>query len=39
VDDVIDPRDTRRRLIDILDRVPARRDNRMPPKFRSVVPV
>ena len=27
VDDIIDPRDTRRRLIDVLDRVPARRDN------------
>jgi len=39
VDDVIDPRDTRGRLIDILDRVPARRDNRIPPKFRSIVPV
>ncbi len=39
VDDVIDPRDTRRRLIDILDRVPPRRDNRLPPKFRSVIPV
>jgi propionyl-CoA carboxylase beta chain len=39
VDDVIDPRDTRKRLIDILDRAPARRDNRMPPKFRSIIPV
>ncbi len=39
VDDVIDPRDTRRRLIDILDRAPARHDNRLPPKFRSIVPV
>ncbi len=39
VDDVIDPRDTRRRLIDILDRAPPRRDNQMPPKFRSIVPV
>ena len=39
VDDVIDPRDTRSRLIDILDRAPPRRDNRMPPKFRSIIPV
>ncbi len=39
VDDVIDPRDTRRHLIDILDRAPARRDNHLPPKFRSIIPV
>ena len=39
VDDVIDPRDTRRRLIDILDRAPVRHDNRMPPKFLAIVPV
>jgi propionyl-CoA carboxylase beta chain len=39
VDDIIDPRDTRRILIDVLDRVPARRDNAMPPKYRSIVPI
>jgi acetyl/propionyl-CoA carboxylase alpha subunit/acetyl-CoA carboxylase carboxyltransferase component len=39
VDDLIDPRDTRRRLKEILNRVPARRVNMMPPKFRSIAPI
>jgi propionyl-CoA carboxylase beta chain len=39
VDDVIDPRDTRRRLIDVLAQAPARRPNHLPPKFRSIVPI
>lgn len=39
VDDLIDPRDTRRRLKEILARVPARRVNAMPPKFRSIAPI
>ncbi|GGC86583.1 methylmalonyl-CoA carboxyltransferase [Chelatococcus reniformis] len=39
IDDVIDPRDTRFQLISVLSRAPARRDNRQPPKFRSIVPI
>ena len=39
VDDVIEPAETRDYLIRVLDRVPARRDNQMPPKFRSIPPV
>ena len=40
VDDIIDPRDTRAHLIDILDQaLPRRVNNDMPPKFRSIVPI
>lgn len=39
VDDLIDPRHTRPRLKEILARVPARRVNAMPPKFRSITPI
>ena len=39
VDDVIDPRETRARLIAVLERVPARRDNNLPPKVRSIAPI
>ncbi len=39
VDDVIDPRSTRARLIDILAQTPPRRDNDHPPKFRSIAPI
>jgi propionyl-CoA carboxylase beta chain len=39
VDDIIDPRDTRRRLIEILAQTQARRLDDHPPKFRSVVPI
>ena len=39
VDDVIDPRTTRGRLIDILEQAPPRRENDHPPKFRSIVPI
>lgn len=39
LDDVIDPRETRSRLIEALDRAPARRANPMPPKIRSIVPI
>ncbi len=39
LDDVIDPRTTRARLIAVLERAPARRQNPMPPKHRSIVPI
>lgn len=39
VDDVIDPRDTRRRLIEIFAQSRARRPNDHPPKHRSIVPI
>lgn len=39
VDDVIDPRDTRRYLIDVLMRAPARRHGTEPPRFRSISPI
>lgn len=39
VDDIIAPEDTRLRLMEILDRAPARRENPMPPKFRSISPI
>jgi acetyl-CoA carboxylase carboxyltransferase component len=39
VDDVIDPRDTRRRLIETLAQTQARRPDDHPPKFRSIVPI
>ena len=39
IDDVIDPRDTRRRLIEILAQTQPRRPNDHPPKHRSIVPI
>lgn len=39
VDDVIDPAQTRKYLIDTLAIAPARRPNRAPPKFRAVPPI
>lgn len=39
IDDVIDPRTTRARLIEILDRAPRRRDVHQPPKYRSICPI
>ena len=39
IDDVIDPRDTRRRVIEIFDSVQPRRPNDHPPKYRSIAPI
>lgn len=39
IDDLIDPRSTRARLIEVLARAPARRVTRRPPKFRSIPPI
>ncbi len=39
IDDIIDPAETRPKLIDILHRAPARRDNPMPAKYRSISPI
>jgi acetyl-CoA carboxylase carboxyltransferase component/biotin carboxyl carrier protein len=39
IDEVIDPRSTRARLIEILGRSPARRNNRQPQKHRSISPI
>ncbi len=39
IDDVIDPRDTRGRLIEVLARAQPRRPNDHPPKFRSIAPI
>lgn len=39
IDDVIDPRATRRRLIDILAQAPDRHPEDHPPKFRSIAPI
>jgi propionyl-CoA carboxylase beta chain len=39
VDDVIDPRDTRRLLIDVLAQMPRRRISDLPPKYRPVSPI
>ena len=39
IDDVIDPRTMRLRLIEVLTRAPARRDNKMPAKYRSITPI
>jgi propionyl-CoA carboxylase beta chain len=39
VDDVIDPRTTRRRLIDIFEQTPSRREADHPPKYRSIAPI
>jgi propionyl-CoA carboxylase beta chain len=39
IDDLIDPRDTRRRLVEIFDSAQPRRPHDHPPKFRSIVPI
>jgi len=39
VDEIIDPRDTRRHLIEILSQCVARRPFDHPPKFRSIAPI
>lgn len=39
IDEIIDPRDTRRRLIEVLSQTAPRRSNDHPPKFRSIVPI
>ncbi len=39
LDDVIDPRETRQRLIEIFDDCPPRRTNRQPPKVRQISPI
>jgi acetyl-CoA carboxylase carboxyltransferase component len=39
IDDIIDPRDTRVRLAEVLAQTQPRRPNDHPPKFRSIVPI
>ena len=39
IDEIVDPRDTRKYLIEILAQCPARRPNDHPPKFRSIAPI
>ena len=39
IDEIIDPRDTRRMLIEIFAHCPPRRPNDHPPKFRSIAPI
>ena len=39
IDDLIDPRDTRKRLLEVLARLPARKSANMPPKFRGIPPI
>ncbi|MBI5277648.1 MAG: carbamoyl-phosphate synthase large subunit [Burkholderiales bacterium] len=39
IDDVIEPGETRARLIDAFAQAPARREPGMPPKFRSIPPI
>ncbi len=39
IDEVIEPEETRPRLLDLLARVPARRDNRLPAKYRAISPI
>jgi propionyl-CoA carboxylase beta chain len=39
IDDVIDPRDTRRLLIETFDSCPRRRPDRSPPRFRPISPI
>ncbi len=39
IDDIIDPRDTRRRLIETLSQCQPRRPSDHPPKFRSIAPI
>jgi hypothetical protein len=36
---VIDPRTTRRRIVEIFEQVPPRREQDHPPKFRSISPI
>ncbi len=39
LDDVIDPRETRQRLIEVLEDCPPRRQNKQPPKVRQISPI
>jgi propionyl-CoA carboxylase beta chain len=39
IDDLIDPTETRDRLLDILERAPKRRLGGMPPKYRAISPI
>jgi propionyl-CoA carboxylase beta chain len=39
VDDVIEPAETRARILEVLDRAPPRRANAMPPKYRAISPI
>ncbi len=39
IDELILPSETRERIIEVLERAPARRPSRMPPKFRSIAPI
>lgn len=39
IDEVLDPRDTRRRLIELFAVCPPRRPSREPPRFRSISPI
>jgi propionyl-CoA carboxylase beta chain len=39
VDDVVDPRDTRARLIEVLERAAPRRYNTHPPKRHGIAPI
>jgi acetyl/propionyl-CoA carboxylase alpha subunit/acetyl-CoA carboxylase carboxyltransferase component len=39
IDDVIEPDETRARLIEVLERAPARRRRDLPPKIRAIAPI
>lgn len=39
IDDVIDPRDTRARLVEVLDQVRDRQHGGLPPKNRAIPPI
>ena len=39
IDDVIEPAQTRERLIEVFAQAPQRRESTMPPKFRSIPPI
>lgn len=39
IDDIVDPRDTRRRLIETLSQCQPRRPDDHPPKFRAIAPI
>jgi acetyl-CoA carboxylase carboxyltransferase component len=39
IDEIVDPRDTRKLLIEIFGACPPRRPNDHPPKFRSIAPI
>ena len=39
IDEIIDPRDTRRCLIEIFNQCPPRRPDDHPPKYRSIAPI